>query len=132
MSRSSAMRAVASRPEQGRNFRGAIRPNDSNGGIFSIDSRDLANLVSLSLHRHAAHHRYPHKVIARAARTNIRTAKNLYEGRNAPNGLTLLRLMATVPELQSEVRRLTGMLTDMDPAFERAFNDALTLYQRLR
>ena len=131
MSRSSAMRTVPGRPERGQNIRGAIRPNNS-GGIFQISSRELASVVSLSLHRHASHSRYPHKIIARAAQTNVRTAKNLYEGRNAPNALTLLRLMTAVPELQAEVRRLTGMLTDMDPAFERAFTDALTAYQRLR
>ena len=72
------------------------------------------------------------KLLARAANRNERTAANLLAKRNLPDALTMLRLMATVPEFAAEVRRITGQLSTMDPEFERDLSKLLTQYQRMR
>jgi DNA-binding transcriptional regulator YiaG len=72
------------------------------------------------------------KTIARAANANIRTVENWAAKRSTPDGLHLVRLMATVPEVQAEVRRLAAMDADLDPEFERDLARVLEGYQRLK
>jgi hypothetical protein len=68
--------------------------------------------------------------IAEIANVNERTAKNWYEGKCSPGLLSALRLMAHVPEYQGEMRRLAAMESDIDPNFERAMSEAITLFQQ--
>ncbi len=72
------------------------------------------------------------KNVARAANSNLRAAENWLAGRNAPDAVHMLRLMATVPEFAAEVRKLTGMASDMDPEFERDLSRLFTQWQRVR
>lgn len=72
------------------------------------------------------------KELARAANCNERTAANLLAKRNLPDALHMLKLMAAVPEFAAEVRRLTGMETDLDPEFERDMSKLFVQWQRMR
>src|SRR6185437_3535959 len=72
------------------------------------------------------------KEVARAANTNVRTLENLTQKVTGPNGLTLLKLMATVPEVQAEVRRVAGMEANLDPNFERDLNALFRTYNKLQ
>jgi len=72
------------------------------------------------------------KNVARAANSNLRAAENWLAGRNAPDAVHMLRLMATVPEFAAEVRRLTGMQSDMDPEFSRDLSRLFEQWQRMR
>lgn len=71
------------------------------------------------------------KGFARLVNTNVRTVENWRNKRSTPTALNLLVMMATVPEVQAEVRRLTGMEADMDPMFERDLQQLFKTYQRV-
>lgn len=100
--------------------------------IFEINQGQYTERVRGALQMAFARFGHPVKQLARCADVNITTAKNWWEGKSTPQGLHLLRLFATVPELQAEVRRLTGMMADGDPEFDRALNDLLALHLRRR
>lgn len=71
--------------------------------------------------------------MARDAGVGEATCKNwISPGGNAPKALNLLRLIATCPEMQAEVRRLCGMEADLDPELERDMQAALATFQALR
>lgn len=72
------------------------------------------------------------KRLAIAANCNVRTAENILAKRNLPHLVIALRLIATVPELQAEVRRLTGMAADMDPLFERDMQMLFQTWQNIK
>jgi hypothetical protein len=59
------------------------------------------------------------KHVARAANANLRTVENWANKRSTPDGLHLVRLMAMVPEVQAEVRRLAAMESDLHPELQR-------------
>lgn len=99
--------------------------------VHNISNDDLAQIVSRALQVAFSDRKSGVKEVQRVANTNERTAKNWWAGKNAPDGLNLLKLMAEVPELRAEVRRLTAMETDMDPHFERAMSDAMVLFQKM-
>lgn len=71
------------------------------------------------------------KALARHANTNERTIENIIQKRSGANGFTLLKLM-TIPEIQTEVRRLVGMEADLDPELERDLSQLITRYQRMK
>lgn len=84
------------------------------------------------------------RLLARSGRRNGRDAGNPAEQLRRghlgffgqivepePDALHFLRLMATIPELQGEVRRLAGMESDIDPEFARDLTHAFQTYQRL-
>lgn len=100
--------------------------------VLKLGQNELAQAVGRALRSAFGSESAPIKRIANAANSNERAAKNWYEGRNCPDALYLLRLIATVPELQAEVRRLTGMVGDLDPEFERDFLRLMSTYQRKR
>lgn len=99
---------------------------------FEIGQNEYTGLVRDALQRAFGRERHAIKRLATVANSNERTAKNWLEGRATPGGLHMLRLMATVPEFQAEVRRLTGMQSDMDPEFERELHDLFRAYQKVR
>lgn len=98
----------------------------------NISKQELADIVSVGLRRAFGDEKSAIKRIMRVANCNERAAENWYAGKNAPNALYLLRLIAEVPELQAEVRRLTAMESDLDPHFERAMSEAVRLFQQVR
>lgn len=100
--------------------------------VVAFGQHDLTEAVSGALQRAFAGRSSPVKEIARVANANVQTAKMWWQGRNCPDALYLLRLMAAVPELQAEVRRLTGMQADLDPEFDRAMQATMALYTRVR
>lgn len=98
----------------------------------NISKQELADIVSVGLRRAFGDEKSAIKRIMRVANCNERAAENWYAGKNAPNALYLLRLIAEVPELQAEVRRLTAMESDLDPHFEKAMSEAVRLFQQVR
>jgi hypothetical protein len=100
--------------------------------VHKFSNDDLAQVVSGVLKGAFADKKSGIKTIQKVANSNYRTAKNWWEGRNAPDGLNLLKLMAEVPELQAEVRRLTAMATDLDPHLDHAMGEVMRLYLQAR
>lgn len=100
--------------------------------VHKLSSDDLGTIVASALQNAFGDEKSAIKRIMDVSKCNERAAKNWYQGKNAPNALFLLRLIATVPELQAEVRRLTAMESDLDPHFERAMSQAMELFTRLR
>jgi hypothetical protein len=98
--------------------------------IFQINQGQFTERVRTALVLHFSRERNAHKRLAERADVNVGTAKNWLEGRSVPQGLHLLRLMATVPELQAEVRRLCAMEADCDPELEREIHDLFRVWQR--
>jgi len=103
-----------------------------NAAALQLGYGDYAEVICGAIRRAAERHPHGMKYIARSANSNIRTVESWAAKRSTPDGLHLLRLMATVPEVQSEVRRLAGMQADLDPAFERDFHQLIQTYQRIR
>lgn len=89
---------------------------------LDLDQHDAAALLGSALRKAYGNERASAKVIAFRAKTNERTARNWLEGRCLPDFMNTLRLMATTPELRSEVARLTAMQMDLDPDAERAMS----------
>lgn len=140
MSRSIASRKVQPGADQVRSQAqsGAERILASADRVFQsapalgIGTAELTNVVSLVLQRAFPTRGEGIREIAELANTNERAAKNWYHGKNCPDALHLLRLMATVPELQAEVRRLTGMEAGLDPDFGAAMVAAATMFAKLQ
>lgn len=105
-----------------------IRPNS----VHNLSDADLTTIITQSLRDAFADKKSAVKGIMRVANCNERTAKNWYSGKNSPDALNLLRLMAEIPELQAEVRRLTSMQSDLDPHFEKAMNETVQLFMKMR
>jgi hypothetical protein len=71
------------------------------------------------------------KALSRAANVNDRTIENIIQKRTGANGFTLVKLM-TIPEIRSEVKRLAGMESDLDPELERDLTQIINGYVRLK
>lgn len=99
---------------------------------FAMTQGQYQETVSNVLRVAFGRQRHAVKQLARTAGTSASTAKNWLEGRSTPIGLHMLRLMATVPELQAEVRRLTAMEADLDPEFDREFHQLVASYTRMK
>jgi len=99
--------------------------------VLAMDQGEFTETVSDALKRHFGDDRAAVKKLAAAANTNARTAENWLRGNNTPDALHFLRLMATIPALQAEVRRLAGMESDIDPEFARDLAAAFATFQRL-
>jgi hypothetical protein len=100
--------------------------------IHELQQRDFDNIVHRSIRAGLANERYPVRRLADAANVNEKTAKNWWEKRCSPQGLQLLKLMASIPELAAEVRRLCAMEADLDPEFERELHGLIRAYHRIR
>jgi len=99
--------------------------------ILTMDQFDYQRTVSGALKSAFGRERHGAKKLAGAAGTNVSTAKNWLDEKFTPQGLHLLRLIAAVPEMASEIRRLTAM-TDADPEFARDFMRAMQTFQRVQ
>lgn len=99
--------------------------------VMALTQNDLASTIGETLRRVFGTERHASKKLAQITGASNRSAENWIAGENAPDAFHLLRLMATVPELASEIRRLTAM-TDADPEFARDFMRAMQTFQRVQ
>lgn len=99
---------------------------------FAIGQHEYTQLIGNALRKAFSHERHAIKRIAEIANSNERTAKNWWEYKATPGGLHLSRLVAGVPELQAEWRRLCAMESDLDPEFERELQGFIRSYHRIR
>ena len=99
--------------------------------VMALSQNDLASTIGETLRRAFGTERHAVKKLARITGASNRSAENWINGENSPDAYYLLRLMAAVPELASEVRRLTAM-TDADPEFARDFMRAMQTFQRVQ
>lgn len=99
--------------------------------VMTLSQNDLVSTIGDTLRRAFGTERHAVKRLARITGASNRSAENWIAGECAPDAFYLLRLMAAVPELASEVRRLTAM-TDADPEFARDFMRAMQTFQRVQ
>lgn len=100
--------------------------------IAKMGTAETTAAICRAIREHFDGQRDAPKRLARIANSNTRAARNWLEGVNAPDALYLLRLMAEIPELQAEVRRLTGMQSDLNPQFDQAMQHTMQLFIRMR
>lgn len=93
----------------------------SSAPALSMTQRDGERVVAHALQTAFGFGRRAARALADAANCNDRTALGWLTGESTPGFVHTLRLIATVPAFAGEVRRLTGMHADMDPAFQRDF-----------
>lgn len=72
----------------------------------TIDTYSVVQAISGALRKRWGDMRSPVKLVARATGTDVRTARNYWDGTNAPRAPELLRLMAECPEVREAVERL--------------------------
>lgn len=106
--------------------------NVSDPPIMRMGTNQLTLVWSQELKREFGEDKHAAKKIARLADTNVRTAENWLYGHNTPDLLHALRLMAKVPGLAGEMRRLMAMESDLDPEFERDFHKLVETFTRAR
>lgn len=99
--------------------------------VMALSQNDLASTIGETLRRVFGPERHASKKLAQITGASNRSAEKWIAGENAPDAFHLLRLMATVPEMASEIRRLTAM-TDGDPEFARDFMRAMQTFQRVQ
>jgi hypothetical protein len=99
---------------------------------FAIGQHEYTQLIGNALRKAFQHERHAVKRIAEIANCNEATARNWYELKVTPHGLHLSRLVAAVPELQAEWRRLCAMESDLDPEFERELHGLIRAYQKVK
>lgn len=109
----------------------AVAINLERSPVYSLGQDEFARIIVDALRRSVGAASDPVKAVARAANANIHTARNWWTGATTPQGLYLLRLMAAMPELQSEIRRLVGMEASLDPEFGRDLDAMIQTYLRL-
>jgi len=102
--------------------------------IRDMDGSQFQMVVTSIIRQVFGAERHGAKRLSSAAGVTVETAKNWLreEQPTTPQGLHLLRLMATVPELQAEMLRLAAIETSMPAEFERAFVAALHSYRRIK
>lgn len=103
-----------------------------NRTALQIDQGEFTERIRSALVIEFGAHKDAVKLVARAADAGTRAAKNWLRGDNAPDGLHLMRLAQAVPRVGSEVRRLMGMQSDLDPEFERDLHALFQSYARIR
>ncbi len=99
--------------------------------VARISRAELSAKIAETLQRHYAPFASAPKRIARDAGASPDAAENWLAGRNPPGPLQLLRLMAAVPPLAAEIRRLTAAEADGDPDFARDLAAVQRLAARL-
>ena len=100
--------------------------------VLSLDQGDYRKLICSALRRAFGTERHGISRLAEAANTNIDTAKNWMAGRCTPGGLHLLKLIASEPVFQGEIRRITGMRDDLDPELDRDISALVQRYMERR
>lgn len=121
-----------SRDEEDNKLRYGSGPMNAAAPIMSIDQRDYETAIHGSLRRAFGDHPHPVKRLATIANTNVRTSKNWWHGVCAPGGLHLLKLVASDATFAAEIRRLTGMASDLDPELERDISALVQSYMGRR
>lgn len=99
--------------------------------VLSLNNNEFANRLGDVLRTTYGDTKAAAKTVARLAGAGPKTAANWIAGEHAPGSLHLLRLMAHVPELQAEVRRLTGMELSLDPVFARDMQRTIETFRRM-
>jgi hypothetical protein len=97
---------------------------------LNMTQRDGEEAVARALQAAFGFGRKAARAIADCANCNEKTALGWLNGHSSPGFIHTLRLMATVPEFQAEVRRLAAMATDLDPELERDLSDFVSRIQR--
>lgn len=100
--------------------------------IYELSARESAEICSLVVRGHYSQHASPIKQFARDVEINEHTARNIYEGRNAPNFLTTLKMIAAIPAFAAEARRLAGMEANLDPGFNEALNRVMQEFTKMQ
>lgn len=103
-----------------------------NAVALSIGQAEYTDRIGGALRAAAQNHPDGLKGLARAANSNIRAVEAWIAKRSTPNGLHLLRLMATIPEVQAECRRLAAMEANLDPEFERELSSLFLIWTRMK
>ena len=98
---------------------------------FQLNHGEYTKRITGQLRVAFANDRYPVKRIADVADCSVATAKNWWEQRCAPEGLHLARLVAVVPEVAGEYRRITAMERDIDPELQRDMTQLLQTASRI-
>ena len=101
--------------------------------IRNLDNGRLAEIAAEALREATAGHASPIKMIASAADSTTRAARNWYEGQNAPDTLHHERLLAELPEYARAFARLRGQgweADGMSPDEANALMAAAALMQR--
>lgn len=101
-----------------------------NALAFRIGQDEFTQRICDAIRRSVAGDASGVKTIARHANANVRTVENWLAKRSTPHALHLVRMMAAMPEVQAEVRRLASMEADLDPEFERDLLTLIGTYQR--
>lgn len=89
-----------------RNLRDSNWREEDDMNTTTIDTFSVVQAISGALRRKWGDMRSPVKLVARATGTDVRTARNYWDGTNAPRAPELLRLMAECPEVREAVERL--------------------------
>lgn len=101
-----------------------------NALAFNIGQDEFTQRICDAIRRSVAGDASGVKTIAKHANANVRTVENWLAKRSTPHALHLVRMMAAMPEVQAEVRRLAAMEADLDPEFERDLLTLIGTYQR--
>lgn len=104
------------------------RPVAAPAPIDAMRNNQLTLIWSQELRSEFGEEKDAAKKIARLVDVNTRTAENWLYGVNTPDLLNALKLMAHVPALAAETRRLIGMSAELDPELERDFQKLLRTF----
>jgi hypothetical protein len=107
-------------------------PERCGAPVLTMDTNDTTTVVVRAIRDHFDGKKDAAKLLARKANSNVRAARNWLDGANLPDVVHFLRLMAQVPELAAEVRRLTGLKSDLDPEFDAAIHATMQAYSRIK
>lgn len=111
---------------------GPKRTEQIQAPILGMGTNDLTRAIVRAIRDHYDGRKHAVKDAARLANTNTRTSKNWLEGKNMPNFLDGLRLVAQIPELKALVLDLIGADTALPPTFERKLHELMRSYWQWR
>jgi len=90
-----------------------LRPADR------VSKEQTAERVAFALQAWGRDKSAPISRVQQIAGVDRKTAAAWYNGKSPPQSEHLFTLARKIPELQGEVRRLSGMDADLDPDFQR-------------
>lgn len=125
-----ARRREAFAPAAAKVSAGSAPKDSAPAPVLTMDMRELTESISGALQEEHGSDRHAVDKVSEAANCNQRAAENWLYGKNAPDALHLLRLIATSPAVQAEVRRLTAMDAALDPMLERDLVRLIDTYRR--
>lgn len=113
------------------NFRGGPRMIAATAPIVGMGRAELRAWVTGTLRSTFGAEKHAAKRLALVADATPKAAENWLAGKCMPQGLSMLRLIALVPEFQAEARRLMAMEAELDPRFERQLQETFRLFELL-